>query len=149
MPTAETSAPASPLRASWVARGAARALAQLRPRHARRTLGAALPRHPPADVLERSTGGPSGRRHLDAASPAGTVRVRSGALGHRRAVIVATERMDEDTGWRMLDPGELIAVDAELQVSSRTAVERPPAHLLRLEDLEPRAARSQERIGAS
>jgi glutamine amidotransferase len=102
----------------------------------------------PLMILERSTGGPSGGRHLDAASPAGTVRVRSGALGHRRAVILATERMDEDTGWRMLTPGELVAVDAELQVSSRTAVDLPPAHPLSLQDLEPRAARSQERIGA-
>src|SRR5438270_133714 len=32
-------------------------------------------------VLERAIGGPTGARHLDAASPAGTVRVRSGSLG--------------------------------------------------------------------
>jgi len=94
-------------------------------------------------VLERATGGPSGARHLDAASPAGTVRVRSAALATQPAVIVATEQMDEDPGWRALERGELIHVDQALRVTSRIAIDRPPAHQLRLEDLEPRAAAAQ------
>jgi len=40
-------------------------------------------------MLERASGGPTGIRHLDAASASGTVRIRSGALGTRAAVIVA------------------------------------------------------------
>jgi len=96
-------------------------------------------------MLERASGGPTGARHLDAASPAGTVRVRSAALGGRAATIFASEQMDEDSGWRHLDPGELVHVDGALRTTSRTAVEAPPAHLVPLEDLEPRAAASQRR----
>lgn len=95
-------------------------------------------------VLERASGGPTGTRHLDAASGSGTVRIRSGALGTRAAVIVASEQMDEDRGWRMLRPGELVHVDRDLRVSSRVAIEHPPAHMLALEALDPSAARSQQ-----
>jgi predicted glutamine amidotransferase len=96
----------------------------------------------PLLMLERASGGESGARHLDAASPAGTVRVRSGALTDQPAVIVATEQMDEDAGWRSLDPGELVHVDPDLSVSS-TALPDPPEHMLTLEDLDDRAAASQ------
>jgi predicted glutamine amidotransferase len=94
-------------------------------------------------VLERAVGGPTGERHLDAASRAGTVRVRSAELGARAAVIFASEQMDEDPGWRMLQPGELVSVDRELRLSSRIAIAAPPVHRVRLEDLDPRAAHSQ------
>jgi predicted glutamine amidotransferase len=97
-------------------------------------------------MLERGIGGPTGARHLDAASPAGTVRVRSGALGQRPAVIFASEQMDEDLGWRTLEPGELVSVDGDLNVSSQLILDRPPSHQLRLEDLEPHAASSQQRF---
>ena len=101
----------------------------------------------PLMLLERAIGGPTGQRHLDAASPAGTVRVRSAALSDRATVIIATEQMDEDSGWRTLEPGELVMVDRDLQVKSRTAIDAPPAHLVRLEDLDPAAARSQHDYG--
>jgi glutamine amidotransferase len=94
-------------------------------------------------ALERGSGGATGGRHLDAASAAGTIRVRSGALAEQPAVIFASEEMDEDPGWRALEPGELVHVDADLEVTSRIAVDGPPAHQLRLEDLDPRAAASQ------
>jgi predicted glutamine amidotransferase len=94
-------------------------------------------------VLEREAGGPSRGRHLEHASASGSVRVRSGDLASLPAVVVATERMDEDAGWRQLEPGELIHVDGELNVSRTPAVDRAPAHLLTLADLDPRAAKSQ------
>jgi glutamine amidotransferase len=94
-------------------------------------------------VLERGAGGPSGARHLEQASARGSVRVRSGELAHRPAVVVASERMDEDPGWRELEPAELIHVDGELHVTSTVAVAGPPEHLLTLADLDPRAAKSQ------
>jgi predicted glutamine amidotransferase len=97
----------------------------------------------PLKMLERADGGPGGHRHLDAASPAGTLRVRSGALATRAAVIFASEQMDEDPGWRDLEVGELVRVDANLEVSSRVLLAEPPAHQLRLEDLDPRIAASQ------
>jgi predicted glutamine amidotransferase len=94
-------------------------------------------------VLERTSGGPSGRRHLDAASAAGTVRVRSAALADRAAVIFASERMDEDAAWRMLDPGRLVRVDADLNVTASLVLDGPPAHPLSVDDLDARAAASQ------
>ncbi|MBV9466812.1 MAG: class II glutamine amidotransferase, partial [Solirubrobacterales bacterium] len=93
--------------------------------------------------LERVAGGPSGGRHLEHASARGSVRVRSGQLANRPAVIVATEPMDEDAGWRPLESGELLHVDGQLRVTSRRALERPPAHPLTLAQLDPRAAASQ------
>jgi predicted glutamine amidotransferase len=99
-------------------------------------------------VLERGAGGPGGDRHLDAASAAGTVRVRSEPLSRHPSVIVASERMDEDPGWRLLDPGELLHVGPALQVESSIVLDRPPAHLLTLTDLDPTAAAAQAPPGA-
>ena len=42
------------------------------------------------------------------------------------------------------DPGELLHVAADQRITSRTAVQRPPAHPLALADLHPRAAASQQ-----
>jgi predicted glutamine amidotransferase len=94
-------------------------------------------------VLERGAGGPHGGRHLDAASAAGTVRVRSAHLARTPSVVVATEPMDEDPGWRLLEPGELVHVTATLAVESTIALDGPPAHQLTLDDLQPRAAAAQ------
>ncbi len=94
-------------------------------------------------VLERVAGGPTGARHLDHASARGSVRVRSGDLANRPAVVVATEPMDEDRGWHALRSGELLHVGADLRVTITRALERPPAHQLTLDDLEGKAAASQ------
>jgi predicted glutamine amidotransferase len=94
-------------------------------------------------VLERGPGGPRGTRHLDAASAAGSVRVRSAALAHRPSVIVASEPMDEDPGWRALEPGELVHVAPTLELESKIVLDGPPAHPLTLDDLQPRAAAAQ------
>lgn len=94
-------------------------------------------------VLERAPGGSHGRRHLDVAGGAGTVRVRSEDLAEAPAVVVASERMDDDPGWRPLRSGELLRVDEELNVTSTTAVVGPPARPLTRADLDARAAASQ------
>jgi predicted glutamine amidotransferase len=94
-------------------------------------------------ILERAAGGPHGARHLDAASAAGRVRVRSARLAAQPSVIVATEPMDEDAGWRLLEPGELVHVGPTLAVESTVVLDRPPVHQLTLDDLEPRAAKAQ------
>src|SRR4051794_4317476 len=101
------------------------------------------PEHNPLLVLWRGAGGPSGARQLDHASVAGTVRVRSGELSERPAVVVASERMDEDPGWRLLWSGELLRVDARLRLESSIVLPDPPAHPLDLESLSDRAAASQ------
>jgi glutamine amidotransferase len=94
-------------------------------------------------VLERRPGGTSAGRHLEQASRAGRIRVRSGDLAAAPAVVVATERMDEDSGWGNLRPGELLHVDANLKIHREIVVEHPPAHPLTLSDLDARAAASQ------
>jgi predicted glutamine amidotransferase len=100
-------------------------------------------------ALARGAGGPRGDRHLDAASAAGTVRVRSAHLTHHPSVIVASEPMDEDPGWRLLAPGELLHVGPTLAVRSTIAVGDPPVHQLTLDDLGTRAAAAQARPAAT
>jgi predicted glutamine amidotransferase len=94
-------------------------------------------------VLERAAGGASGCRHLEHASAAGSVRVRSGELAAVPAVVVASEPMDEDPGWREIEPGHLIHVGPDLALRSRLVLDGPPAHPLSLADLHPRAAAAQ------
>ncbi|MGH2869701.1 MAG: class II glutamine amidotransferase [Solirubrobacteraceae bacterium] len=95
-------------------------------------------------LLERRPGGPSGARHLEQASARGSIRVRAGDLRTRAAVIVASECMDEDAGWRAVAPGELLHVGPGLSVHRRQLFDGPPAHLLTLADLDPKAAASQQ-----
>ena len=94
-------------------------------------------------VLERAAGGPSGHRYMDHASARGSVRVRSGDLATRRAVVVASEPMDEDPGWHALRSGELLHVDPDLRVTITRPLDRPPANQLTLADLGDQAAASQ------
>lgn len=98
-------------------------------------------------VLERPAGGSRGDRHLDAASAAGAVRVRSGHLAARPAVIIASEPMDADPGWRLMSPGELVHVDADLTVTSQVVLDEPPARRISLADLGQQAAASQHPTG--
>ena len=93
--------------------------------------------------LNRGAGGTHGHRHLDHASPSGRIRARSGDLAEQPAVIVASERMDEDAGWKPLESGQLLHVGPQLQVSRTTIIDHPPAHLLTLDQLDAHAAKSQ------
>ena len=97
-------------------------------------------------ILERRPGGPREDRHLDQSSSL-TTRVRSYELAERPAVVIASEPMDEDPGWQLLAPGELVHVDAGLHVRRELVLPDPPAHPLTLADLDARAAESQRRPG--
>lgn len=94
-------------------------------------------------LLERRAGGPHGRRHLDETSEVGTLRVRSDDLAACNSVILATEPMDEDPAWRLLEPGELLHVGPGLRCTSTAPIAGPPAHQLTLAELDARAAASQ------
>lgn len=94
-------------------------------------------------VLERPAGGHMGDQHLHHVSAARTVRVRSDHLTEHAAVVVASEPLDDDPGWRGLEPGELLHVDPELRVSTEIVLPDPPAHQLRLEDLDPAIVHTQ------
>ncbi len=82
-------------------------------------------------VLEREAGGPHGGRPLTHSSD--TLHVHVAQLADRPAVVVASEPLDDHPGWRLLDVGELLHVDADLQVSSQIAVDHPPAELIHLD----------------
>ena len=75
-------------------------------------------------ILERPEGG--GELHVRSATS--SVHMPSRAA----SVVVASEELDGESGWRMLAPGELVHVRPDLGVESRIAVPEPPAHLVPL-----------------
>jgi predicted glutamine amidotransferase len=95
--------------------------------------------------LHRAAGGPHGHRHLDHASAARTVRVRSATLATTPAVVVASEPMDDNPHRRPLRPGELLHVDRTLTIHTTTALAHPPAHQLTLTDLGHHAASQNQK----
>src|ERR1039457_1483075 len=92
-------------------------------------------------VQDRPSGGGAIGQALEAASQ--RIHARSEHLAHQPSVIIASERMDDDPGWRLLDPGELLHVSATLEIERTAPFPPEPAHLLRTSDLEPVAAASQ------
>src|SRR5262249_41936793 len=56
------------------------------------------------------------------------IRADSDHLRLRPSVVFATERMDDDPRWRLIDPGELVHVDAELQTSRDLVLPDSPRH---------------------
>ncbi|MEV8041384.1 class II glutamine amidotransferase [Arthrobacter sp. NPDC080082] len=58
-------------------------------------------------------------------------------------VLIATEPMDHDPGWRALAPGEMLRVGPDLAVTSTFPFPDGPRHRLDLSDLSPEAAASQ------
>jgi predicted glutamine amidotransferase len=71
------------------------------------------------------------------------IHARSPNLMAQSKVIFASEPMDDDSRWRLMEPGELVHVDADLQITRRIAFPEPPKHQLRHEDLTSQAAASQ------
>ena len=58
--------------------------------------------------------------------------MRSEEAAKRPVVVVASERMDDDPGWREVSPGELLHVDEDLAVHSEIAFPGPPAQMIDL-----------------
>lgn len=81
-------------------------------------------------VLERPAGGHMGEplRHESEA-----LRIHSEHLGDHPAVVVASEPLDGDPGWRPLEPGELAHVKPDLSVSSAVVVEHAPTQVMHLD----------------
>ncbi|MFH9355059.1 class II glutamine amidotransferase [Kitasatospora sp. NPDC017646] len=94
-------------------------------------------------VLERRPGGHHGNRHLDHTGAAGRMRVHSSDLADTRATVVASERMDDNAHWRLMEPGELLHVGPDQAVTRCVVLPQEPAHRLTLADLHPTAAASQ------
>jgi predicted glutamine amidotransferase len=94
-------------------------------------------------VLERPPGGSgAGAKALDQRSSHGT-RIHSAHAAERPTVVVATEVMDDDPGWRPLASGEMIHVGPGLSVDSRIVRSDPPVHVLTLDQLSGHARASQ------
>jgi predicted glutamine amidotransferase len=74
-------------------------------------------------VLERPAGGGLAVRSA-------TSSYHAAGLDSTASVLVASERLDGETGWRMLDPGELVHVKADLSIESVIAVPDPPRRLI-------------------
>ncbi len=83
-------------------------------------------------ILERSIGGFASGGVLDERSASGITRVFSGQLSILPATVIASQPMDSNPGWRMLESGELIHLDRDLGVTSTIAVPDPPATMLEL-----------------
>ncbi len=81
------------------------------------------PEHHSLFVLERCAGGSGtdSTEPLEQTSSHGT-RVHSEHGRNNAVVVVASERMDDDPGWRELSSGELIHVDGSLVVTSEQLV---------------------------
>ena len=83
-------------------------------------------------ILERSVGDIAGADVLDQRAASGITRVFSGQLSVLPATVIASQPMDSNPGWRMLESGELIHIDGELNITSTIAVPEPPASMLEL-----------------
>ena len=87
-------------------------------------------------------------RRRPATSPAdlatARIRTRSDDLAEHPSVVFATERMDDDPAWRPIASGELVHVDADLEISRRLIMDAAPRHPLTLAELTGHAAASQQ-----
>ncbi len=81
-------------------------------------------------VLQRPAGPGPAEPGLHVRSTTSSVHVP--ALESTASVVIASEQLDGESGWRMLAPGELVHVRPDLSVHSRIAVPQPPAHLVPL-----------------
>jgi predicted glutamine amidotransferase len=71
------------------------------------------------------------------------IRADSDNLRSQPSVVFASERMDDDPRWRLLEPGELVRVDSALQITSDVVLPDPPRHQLSLTDLNATAHAAQ------
>jgi len=99
---------------------------------------------PAGDSLPASSAGPAGPAGAVGAAgqdraPGAGLHVRSStssvhapALKYVPTVVVASEELDGERGWRMLADGELIHVRRDLTVESAVVIPGPPARLVPL-----------------
>ena len=92
-------------------------------------------------VLARPAGRTGTSHGLEAATS--RIHARSPHLASRPSVIIASEQMDDDSGWRLLGPGELLHVRSDLTIDSSHPFPPVPRHLFQRADLDPATAASQ------
>jgi len=94
-------------------------------------------------VLDRSHGSRRAGPHPGFDLRTKRIHATSEQLESRPSVVFATERMDGDPSWSLLDSGELVHVDAQLQITRSVVLPEPPAHLIRQQDLSAHAQQAQ------
>ncbi len=72
--------------------------------------------------------GPAGSPGLHVRSATSSIHVP--ALHSAPSVVIASEQLDGESGWRMLAPGELVHVRPDLSVRSAVVLPEPPARLV-------------------
>lgn len=92
-------------------------------------------------ILERLSTDTAAAGPLEARSA--RINARSQDLARSPHVLIATEPMDQNPGWRPLEAGELVHVGADLVVTLSFPFPESPAHALGLTDLDPTATKSQ------
>jgi predicted glutamine amidotransferase len=86
-------------------------------------------------VLERPAGPgerPASGAGLNVRSATSSFHVPG--LDTARSVVVASEELDGESGWRMLADGELVHVRPDLRVESAVVITEPPARLVPIGD---------------
>ena len=93
----------------------------------------------PAAAAAASGGAAAGAAKAGGTASAPGLHVRSAtssvhapALQELPSVVVASEELDGERGWRMLGSGELVHVRPDLTVESAVVLPDPPAHLVPL-----------------
>ncbi|MGH3237855.1 MAG: hypothetical protein ACRDOH_32265, partial [Streptosporangiaceae bacterium] len=81
-------------------------------------------------ILERPAGPGPGTPGLHVRSATSSVHVST--LDAAASVVIASEQLDGESGWRMLAPGELVHVRPDLSVHTQIAIPQSPAHLVPL-----------------
>jgi glutamine amidotransferase len=79
-------------------------------------------------ILQRPAGpstADAGQAGLHVRSSTSSIHVP--ALQAAASVVVASEQLDGESGWRMLAPGELVHVRPDLSVHSQMVITQPPA----------------------
>ena len=97
-------------------------------------------------VLRRPAGGRPGHRHLDHCGTAGRLRVHSSDLTTCPAYVVASEPMDENPDWRLMEPGELLHITPDAIYTHQIILPDEPTHRLTIHDLHPEAAAAQRSV---
>jgi predicted glutamine amidotransferase len=90
-------------------------------------------------VLDRRGAGPG--KEFDMRT--NRIRAHCAPLHDQPAVVFASEPMDDNPGWCLIRPGELVHVDAALQLTRELVLPHAPKHQVRRADLTPAVEAAQ------